>query len=129
MGNDTIYTNTIVRKKARENDVTSCAVTSGHVTSVHVTSISHATSRHAQLCICYICYSKKKSAGKPFRTCAEHTSGYDVTSGHVTSYQIRAASDDVTSSNAYTMARSPLLPLKYSLSCTSSPQKGVKYQL
>jgi hypothetical protein len=35
MRNDTFYTNTIVRKKRGENDVTS-----GHVTSVHVTSIS-----------------------------------------------------------------------------------------
>ena len=61
MGNDTIYTNTIVRKKARENDVTSCAVTSGHVTSVHVTSISQTTSGHAQLHISFYCYGKKKA--------------------------------------------------------------------
>ena len=74
MLNDTFYTNTIVRKKRGGNDVTS-----GHVTSIHVTSISHATSAHAQLYISYYCYGKKKSAGKPFRTCAEHTSGYDVT--------------------------------------------------
>ena len=62
MRNDTFYTNTIVRKKRGENDVTSCAVTSGHVTSVHVTSISHATSGHGQLYISYYCYGKKKSA-------------------------------------------------------------------
>jgi hypothetical protein len=80
MRNDTFYTNTIVRTKRGGNDVTS-----GHVTSVHVTSICHATSGHAQLYISYYCYGKKKSAGMPFRTCAEHTSGYDVTSGHVTS--------------------------------------------
>ena len=90
MRNDTFYTNTIVRKKRGEN----------YVTSGHVTSISHATSGHAQLYISYYCYGKKKSAGMPFRTCAEHTSGYDV-----------------TSSNAYAMAGSPLLPPKYFLSC------------
>ena len=83
MRNDTFYTNTIVRKKRGEKDVTS-----GPVTSVHVTSISHATSGHVQLYISYYCYAKKKSAGMPFRTCAEHTSGYDVTSGHVTSYDV-----------------------------------------
>ena len=55
---------------------------------VHVTSINHATSGHAQLYISYYCYGKKTSAGKPFRACAEHTSGYDVTSGHVTSYDV-----------------------------------------
>ena len=88
MCNDTFYTNTIVRKKRGENDVPSYAVTSGHVTSVHVTSISHATSGHAQLYISYYCYGKKKSAGIPFRACAEHTSGYDVTSGHVTSCDV-----------------------------------------
>jgi hypothetical protein len=43
MRNDTFYTNTIVRTKRGENDVTS-----GHVTSVHVTSISHATIGTAQ---------------------------------------------------------------------------------
>jgi hypothetical protein len=80
MRNDTFYTNTIVRTKRGENDVTS-----GHVISVDVTCISHATSGHSQLYISYYCYGKKKSAGKPFRTCAEHTSGYDVTSSHVTS--------------------------------------------
>jgi hypothetical protein len=40
-----------------------------------------------------------------------------VTWLHVTSFPVRAASGDVTSSNAYAMARSPLLPPKYSLSC------------
>ena len=50
MRNDTFYTNTIVRKKRGENDVTS-----GHVTSVHVTSISHATSGHAQLYLPGMC--------------------------------------------------------------------------
>ena len=83
MHNDTFYTNIIVRKKRGENDVTS-----GHVTSVHVKSISHATSGHAQLYISYYCYGKKKSAGMPFRACAERTSGYDVTSGHVTSCDV-----------------------------------------
>jgi hypothetical protein len=110
MRNDTFYTNTIVRKKARENDVTSCTVTSGQVTTVHVTSINHATSGHVQLYISYYYYGKKKSAGMPLRACVEHTSGYDVTSGHVTSFPIRAASGEVTSSNAYAMAHSPLLP-------------------
>jgi hypothetical protein len=50
-----------------------------------------------------------------FRACAEHTSGNDVTSGHVTScyfIPVRAASGDVTSSHACVMARSPLLPLR-----------------
>jgi hypothetical protein len=83
MCNDTFYTNTIVRKKREENDVTS-----GHVTSVHVTYISHATSGHAQLYISYYCYGKKKSVGMPFRTCAEHTFGYDVISGHVISCDV-----------------------------------------
>jgi hypothetical protein len=88
MRNDTFYTNTIVRKKRGENDVTSCAFTSGHMTSVHVTSISHATSGHAQLYISYYFYGKEKSVGIPFRACAEHTSGYDVTSRHVTSCDV-----------------------------------------
>jgi hypothetical protein len=35
----------------------------------------------------------------------------------VTSFPVRAASGDVTSSNAYAVARSPLLSPKYSLSC------------
>ena len=83
MHNDTFYTNIIVRKKRGENDVTS-----GHVTSVHVTSISHATSGHEQWYILYYYYSKKKSTGIHFRICAEHTSGYDVTSGYVTSYDV-----------------------------------------
>ena len=83
MRNDTFYTNIIVRKKHGGNNVTS-----GHVTSVHVTSVSHATSGHAQLYISYYCYGKKKSEGMPFRSCAENTSGYDVTSGHVTSCEI-----------------------------------------
>ena len=54
-----------------------------------------------------------------FRACAEHTSGNDVISGHVTScyfIPIRTPSGDVTSSNTCVMARSPLLPLKYALS-------------
>jgi hypothetical protein len=54
-----------------------------------------------------------------FRTCAEHTSGNDVTSGQVTSSDVipvSAASGDVTSSNACVMACSPLLPLNYALS-------------
>ena len=54
-----------------------------------------------------------------FRACAEHTSGNDVTYGHVTScyfIPVRTASCDVTSSNTCVMARSPLLPLKYALS-------------
>jgi hypothetical protein len=83
MRNDTFYTNTIVRKKRGENDATS-----GHVTSVHVTSISHVTSGHAQLYISYYCYGKENSAEMPFRACAEHTSGYEVTSGHVTSCDV-----------------------------------------
>ena len=51
-----------------------------------------------------------------FRTCAEYTSGNDVTSGQVTSCNVipvKAASGDVTSSNACVMACSPLLPPKY----------------
>jgi hypothetical protein len=55
-----------------------------------------------------------------FRACVEHTSGYDVTSGHVTSCDVISGQGrfgDVTSSNAYAMARSPLLSPKYSLSC------------
>ena len=40
-----------------------------------------------------------------------------VTWLHVTSFLVRAASGYVTSSNACTMARSPLLPPKYALSC------------
>jgi hypothetical protein len=53
-------------------------------------------------------YGKKKA-----REYAEHTSGYDVTSGHVTSCDIisgQAASGDVTSSNPCVMASSPLRP-------------------
>jgi hypothetical protein len=83
MRNDTFYTNTIVGKKRVESDVTS-----GHVTSVHFTSISHATSGHAQLYISYYCYGKKKSAGMHFRACTKHTTGHDVTSGHVTSCDV-----------------------------------------
>jgi hypothetical protein len=55
--------------------VNSCDVTFGHVTSG-----SHATSGHAQWYILHYYYGKKKA-----REYAEHTSGYDVTSGHVTS--------------------------------------------
>ena len=54
-----------------------------------------------------------------FRACAEHTFGNDVTSGHVTSCDfipVRAASEDVTSSNVCVMVRSPLLPLNYAFS-------------
>jgi hypothetical protein len=54
-----------------------------------------------------------------FRACAEYTSGIDVTSGQVTSCDVipvRAASGDVTSSNACVMARSPLLPPNYAWS-------------
>ena len=87
MHNDTFYTNIIVKKK-QENGITSCAVIFGHVTSVHVTSISHATSGHGQLYISYYCYGKKKSARMHFRACAEHTSGNDVTSRHVTSCDV-----------------------------------------
>ena len=58
MRNDTFYTNSIVRKKRGENDVTS-----GHVTPVHVTSISHATFGHEQWYILYYYYSKKKRRG------------------------------------------------------------------
>ena len=84
----------------RYYDVTSCDVTFGHVTSS-----SHATFCHEQWYILYYYYSKKKRRGR--------------TSGHVTSCDfnpVRAASGDVTSSNACVMARSPLLPLNYALS-------------
>ena len=85
-------------------------VTSRDVTSGHVTSGSHATFGHEQWYILYYYYSKKKKAGMYFRSCAEHTSGYDVMCLHVTSFPVRAASDDVTSSNACVLARYPLLP-------------------
>jgi hypothetical protein len=58
-------------------------------------------------------FRQEKKAGMHFRACAEHTSGNDVTSGHVTScyfIPVRTASGDVTSSNTCVMARSPLLP-------------------
>ena len=64
MRNETFYTNTMVRKKRGENDVTS-----GYVTSVHVTSICHATSVHAQLYISYYCYGKKKARECPSDMC------------------------------------------------------------
>ena len=83
MHNAIFYTNTMVRKKRGENDVTSCIVTSGHVTSGHVISINHDTSGHAQWYISYYHYGKKKA-----RECAEHTSSYDVTSGYVTSCDV-----------------------------------------
>jgi hypothetical protein len=118
MHNDTFYTNTIVRKKRGENDVIS-----GHVTSVHVTSISHATSGHAQLYISYYCYGKKKARECP----SEHVqnilpvmTSLPVRWLHVTSFLVKAASGDVTSSNAYAMTRSPLLPPKYSLTCSDT---------
>ena len=97
----------------RYYDVTSCDVTFGHVTSD-----SHATFGHEQWYILYYYCIKKKSRGIHFRGCAEDTSGNDVTSGHMTSCDlipVRAASGDVTSSNACVMARSPLLPLNYAL--------------
>jgi hypothetical protein len=53
------------------------------------------------------------------RACSEHTSGKEVTSGHVTScyfIPVRTASGAVTFSNACVMARSPLVPLNYALS-------------
>jgi hypothetical protein len=40
-----------------------------------------------------------------------------VTWLHVTSFPVRTASGDVTSSNACVMVRSPLLPPKYALTC------------
>jgi hypothetical protein len=73
---------------------------------------SDATFGHEQWYILHYYYSKKK-VGMHFRACAEHTSGNDVTSGHVTScyfIPVRTASGDVTSSNTCVMARSPLLP-------------------
>ena len=86
----------------------------------HVTSGRHATFDHEHWYILYYYYSKKKkSAGMYFRACAEHTSGYDVTSGHVTScdvISVRAGSGDVTSSNTCVMATSPLLLPTYALS-------------
>jgi hypothetical protein len=56
-----------------------------------------------------------------FRACAEQTSSYDVTSGHVISCHVisgQGPSGDVTSSNA--IRKVPLLfaPPKYALSCT-----------
>ena len=63
---------------------------------------------------------KEKSAGIHFRAYAEHTSGYDVTSGHVTSYDVISSQGrfrDVTSCNPCVMTCSPLLPPKYALSC------------
>ena len=63
-------------------------VTCRDVTFGHVTSGSHATSGHAQWYILYYYYGKKKSAGMHFLAYAEHTSGYDVASGHMTSCDV-----------------------------------------
>ena len=113
MRNETFYTNTMVRKKRGENDVTS-----GHVTSVHVTSICHATSVHAQLYISYYCYGKKKARECPsghVQNILPVMTSLPVTWLRVTSFLVRAASGDVIFSNAYAMARSTFLPPKYSL--------------
>ena len=67
----------------RYYDVNSCDVTSRDVTFGHVTSGSHATYGHTQWYILYYYYGKKKA-----REYAEHTPGYDVTSGHVTSCDV-----------------------------------------
>jgi hypothetical protein len=115
MRNDTFYTNTIVRKTRGENDVTS-----GHVTSVHVTSISHATSVMHNCAFRTTAMVRKKAreclSGHVQNILPVMTSLPDMLL-RVTSFPVRAASGDVTSSNAYAMARSPLLPSKYSLSC------------
>ena len=89
----------------RSYDVNSCDVTSRNVTFGHVTSGSHDTYGHTQWYILYYYYGKKKA-----REYAEHTSGSDVTSGHVThvtSFPVRAASGDVTSSNPCVIAFAP----------------------
>ena len=62
----------------RSYDVNYCDVTFRHVTSG-----SHATYGHTQWYILYYYYGKKKA-----REYTEHTSGYDVTSGHVTSCDV-----------------------------------------
>jgi hypothetical protein len=85
---DTFYTNTIVRKKSEK--MTSLPVPSLQVTWLLVMShplamllpvMRNGTFRTTTMV-------RKKSAGMHFRACAEHTSGYDVTSGHMTSCNV-----------------------------------------
>ena len=95
--------------------MTSLPVTSLSVTS-HPVAMLLSVMSNGTFCTTTIV---KKKAGVHFRACAEHTSGNDVTSAQVTSCDViavRAAFDDVNSSNACVMARSPLLPPNYALS-------------
>jgi hypothetical protein len=95
-----------------ESDVTGSYVTGSDVIRPKVGD----SPRGMILIVRGVVYSKK--ARMHFRACAEYTSGNDVTSGQVTSCDVipvRAASGDVTSSNACVMARSPLLPPNYAL--------------
>jgi hypothetical protein len=95
--------------------MTSLPVTSLSVTS-HPVAMLLSVMSNGTFCTTTIV---RKKGGVHFRACAEHTSGNDVTSGHVTSCYftpVRATSGYVTSSNACVMARSPLIPLNYALS-------------
>ena len=96
--------------------VTSLPVTSLPVTSHHVAMLLSVMSNGT---FCTTTIVRKKARGG--------TSGHahnilpvitslPVTWLHVTSFPVRAASGDVTSSNACVMARSPLLSPKYALS-------------
>ena len=63
---------------------------------------------------------KKKEAGMHFRTCGEHTSGYDVTSGHVTSCDVISVQGRFRSRHFQSRMRNgplPFAPPKYALSC------------
>jgi hypothetical protein len=115
MRNDTFYTNAIVRKKR------------GEITSLPVTWLPFMPHPLAMLLpVMHNCtFVTSAIVRKKARECPSgHVqnilpvmTSLPVIWLHVTSFPVRAASGDVTSSNACAMARSPLLPPKYSLSC------------
>jgi hypothetical protein len=115
MRNDTFYTNTIVRKK--RGKMTSLPVTwlpfMSHPLAMLLPVMHNCTFRTTAMV-------RKQARGCPsghVQNILPVMTSLPVTWLHVTSFLVRAASGDVTSSNAYAMARSPLLPPKYSLSC------------
>ena len=113
---DTFYTNTIVRKK-RGGKMTSLPVTwlpfMSHPLAMLLPVMHNCTFRTTAM----VRKKARKFPSEHVQNILPLMTSLPVTWLHVTSFPVRAASDDVTSSNAYAMVRSPLLPPKYSLTC------------
>ena len=112
MRNDTFYTNTIVRKK--RGKITSLPVRSLPVTWLPVMShpldmlipaMSNGTFRTTTMV-----KKKRECTSGHVQNILPVMTSLPVTWFHVTSFPFRATSGHVISSNAYPMARSPLLP-------------------